>query len=170
MKVITYVDMDGCIVKWNPDASLEDTFKPGYFANREPDLKLILTIKRLIAAGQEVVVLTAVYEDDHSRQDKLIWLKKYGLENVKVIFVPYGKRKIDYIDTTNCICILIDDFSKNLFEWVSNDFCYGIKYMNGINGTKGTWDSFMVSNKMNQDAMYITIQAIINEVAAVAAA
>ena len=32
-----YIDMDGCIAKWNSEASIEETFEPGYFAGLEPE-------------------------------------------------------------------------------------------------------------------------------------
>lgn len=166
MKTKIYIDMDGCIAKWNTEAFIDDTFLPGYFANREPDVDLINTVKDLVAAGYDITILTAVYIDDHSKQDKLKWLKKYGLDNLNIIFVPYGNEKSKYIEMDGNISILLDDFSRNLNEWILYPNCYGIKYMNGINGTKGTWKSFMVSNKMNQVSMFRTIRAIINEIAA----
>ena len=46
-KIRIYIDMDGCIAKWNTEASIEDTFEPGYFASLEPDESLINAVKML---------------------------------------------------------------------------------------------------------------------------
>ena len=57
--------------------------------------------------------------------------------------------------------ILVDDFSKNLREWVdTGDNFIGIKFMNGINGTKGTWAGYLVSNKMSAAQLVNAITGI----------
>lgn len=158
-----YIDMDGCIAKWNTEAYIDDTFEPGYFAAREPETGLIAAVK-MLAKEYDVSILSAVYNDDHSITDKKTWLKNNGLSFLPTIFVPYGESKQKYIDH-NYMSILIDDYSKNLNEWVLSKNCYGIKFLNGINSTKGTWTGYMIPNKMNPQAMYRTIKGLINEFA-----
>ena len=159
-----YIDMDGCIAKWNSEASIEETFEPGYFAGLEPEESLIAAVK-LLADEYDVSILSAVYQDNHSVGDKVSWLKKNGLGYLQTIFVPYGESKQKYIDH-DYVSILIDDYSKNLEEWVMTKNCFGIKYLNGINSTKGKWTGFMVPGKMNSQALFKTIKGIVTEITA----
>lgn len=159
-----YIDMDGCIAKWNTEASIEETFEPGYFANLEPEESLITAVK-MLAEEYDVTILSAVYQDNHSVSDKIKWLKNNGLGYLQTIFVPYGESKQKYVDHTYT-SILIDDYSKNLEEWVMSKNCFGIKFLNGINSTKGQWTGFMVPGKMNSQALFTTIKGIVSEIVA----
>ena len=163
-KVKIYVDMDGCVAKWATDASIEDTFQPGYFLNREPDIHLIDTVIDL-AKDYEVQILSAVYTDTTAKEEKMRWLKQHRLENIPAIFVPYGHNKADYIEHEG-VSFLIDDYSVNLRQWASEPDHFGIKYLNGINATKGTWNGFSISHKMSPYFMAKTIKGIIKEMAA----
>ena len=163
-KIKIYIDMDGCIAKWNMDASIEDTFEPGYFAALEPDERLIDAVK-MLSEEYDVSILSAVYQDNHSMDDKITWLDKNGLGHLQRIFVPYGQPKQKYIDQ-EFTSILIDDYSKNLEEWILAKNCYGIKYLNGINATKGMWNGFMISSRMNPNAMCTTIKGIVSQLIA----
>ncbi|PHU41057.1 hypothetical protein CSX00_03685 [Pseudobutyrivibrio ruminis] len=163
-KIKIYIDMDGCIAKWNMDASIEDTFEPGYFAALEPDERLIDAVK-MLSEEYDVSILSAVYQDNHSMDDKITWLDNNGLGDLQRIFVPYGQPKQKYIDQ-EFTSILIDDYSKNLEEWILAKNCYGIKYLNGINATKGMWNGFMISSRMNPNAMCTTIKGIVSQLIA----
>jgi len=163
-KIKIYIDMDGCIAKWNMDASIEDTFEPGYFAALEPDERLIDAVK-MLSEEYDVSILSAVYQDNHSMDDKITWLDNNGLGHLQRIFVPYGQPKQKYIDQ-EFTSILIDDYSKNLEEWILAKKCYGIKYLNGINATKGMWNGFMISSRMNPNAMCTTIKGIVSQLIA----
>ncbi|PHU36637.1 5' nucleotidase, NT5C type [Pseudobutyrivibrio ruminis] len=163
-KIKIYIDMDGCIAKWNMDASIEDTFEPGYFAALEPDERLIDAVK-MLSEEYDVSILSAVYQDNHSMDDKITWLDNNGLGHLQRIFVPYGQPKQKYIDQ-DFTSILIDDYSKNLEEWILAKNCYGIKYLNGINATKGMWNGLMISSRMNPNAMCTTIKGIVSQLIA----
>ena len=163
-RVKIYIDMDGCIAKWNTEASIEETFEPGYFADLEPEESLIDAVK-MLAQEYDVSILSAVYQDNHSEGDKISWLKKNGLGYLDTIFVPYGESKQNYIDH-EYTSILIDDYSKNLEEWVMSKNCYGIKYLNGINASKGQWTGFMLPGRMNSQALFTTIKGLVTEIAA----
>ena len=163
-KIRIYIDMDGCIAKWNTEASIEDTFEPGYFASLEPDEGLINAVK-MLADEYDVAILSAVYQDNHSQSDKVTWLKKNGLGYLETIFVPYGESKQKFINH-DFTSILIDDYSKNLEEWVLSKNCFGIKYLNGINATKGQWNGFMVSSRMNSKAIFTTVKGVVSQLIA----
>lgn len=160
-KLVIYVDMDGVVAKWNKYATLEDTHTPGYFYEREPELGLMDCIKRL-AKDFVIIFLTSTYEDSHSANDKARFLKKYGFGDYKVIYVPYGKKKLDYIDR-GCPSFLIDDYTKNLKEWEDGQLCHGIKFLNGINNTHGTWKGRTISHTMTPEIMFNKVKTMIEE-------
>ncbi|SCY10496.1 hypothetical protein SAMN05660668_01447 [Pseudobutyrivibrio sp. AR14] len=130
----------------------------------EPDERLIDAVK-MLSEEYDVSILSAVYQDNHSMDDKITWLNNNGLGHLQRIFVPYGQPKQKYIDQ-EFTSILIDDYSKNLEEWILAKNCYGIKYLNGINATKGMWNGFMISSRMNPNAMCTTIKGIVSQLIA----
>ena len=155
-----FFDMDGVIARW-ADASIEETHQEGFFLRRDPETMAVMAMKRMIELGYHVSILSAAYTDDHSERDKINWLYKVGLGHVDRIFVPYGKDKHDYLTEKGILNVLIDDFSKNLFAWEGAGKEYlGIKFMNGINGTKKTWCGYTVSNRMSTEKMVIAITSI----------
>ena len=89
------------------------------------------------------------YISERSKKEKFTCLKKYFADLTKdeVIFVPYGESKFDYVkevgEPGNVICI-IDDYSDNLHDAEAHGVT-GIKAMNGLNGTKGTWAGERIS-------------------------
>lgn len=162
-KIRIYFDMDGVLAKFNSAASIEETATPGYFANREKDEKAISLCKELLKAGFDVYILSSVYRDDHSANEKIEWLQKVGLGDVPPIFVPYGEVKRKFISKEkNEVCFLVDDFTKNLKEFEQEQDFVGIKYYNGINGTNGSWDGFSINNRMSVSRMFTLISSLIN--------
>ena len=161
-----YVDMDGVVAKWNTEASIEDTFMPGYFLQREPQSNLIDALKKIADWGEksglcEVHFLSAVYDDSDASKEKSDWLKANDL-SMQVVFTPYGRKKVDFINTSSAgMNLLLDDFSKNLFEWQECDNCVGIKFLNGINATKGTWCGLQLSGKMSAEDICTTLIGIV---------
>ena len=141
-----YIDMDGVLAKWNTEATTEETKKAGYFLSREPDEKIIDLINVLKLLGKDFTILSAVYDNGYARNEKSEWLDRID-RSIKRIFVPYGKRKSDYIEKSGCH-ILIDDFTDNLLEWEKAGNI-GIKYNNGINGTRGRWKKAHIDSCMD---------------------
>ena len=139
-KIKVFFDMDGVLFEFDKNTSIEETFERGFFLSRKTQEQMIATCKALMSQNVEVVVLSSVYENGYAAKEK-----KESLENIgvvaKEIFVPYGQNKADFIqDDGECIYILIDDFSKNLISWEAQGSRFvGIKCLNGINGTNGTW-------------------------------
>lgn len=148
-----YFDMDGVLAKWNSKASVEDTFEKGYFLHCEPDYKMIDLAKTCFSAfPKQTYILSAAYQNGYAEKEKRVWLESKGLGGLQKIFVPYGNRKEDYAKT-NRPAILIDDFSQNLRYWNDVPQHFGIKYYNGINGTKYTWTGPSLSRDMTVDEM-----------------
>lgn len=155
--IVIYVDMDGVLAKWDQDASLEETYMPGFFLSRRPEYVMIEAVKCLVRLGMDVRILSSAYNNGHAAVEKASWLKEYGLD-IPRCFVPYGEKKADYIDQEN-INILIDDYSKNLHQWKAEGNI-GFKFYNGINGNHGTWHGYSVNNKMGAEEIAIAISSI----------
>lgn len=158
-----FFDMDGVLAKWS-NVSVEETCEKGFFSTRDPEPCIIEALKQMQNHGYDVSILSSVYQDDHSSKDKVEWLDMMGLGLIPRIFVPYGEKKADYLEGSKSeggVNILVDDFSKNLREWVdTGEHFVGIKFMNGINGTKGTWNGYLVSNKMTSAMLVNAITGI----------
>ena len=64
-----FVDLDGVLAKWNTDASVEDTFAPGFFLTREPEPEAIAAVMLMRKAGLDVYILSCAYCPAHIRTD-----------------------------------------------------------------------------------------------------
>lgn len=160
MKRRIFFDMDGVLAKWE-DAPIEEIAAPGYFLHRKPDYNILSAFNEVVESGlYEVFILSSVFKDDHSAAEKLKWLRTYGvkLDEQHILFSIYGSSKSDYVPEQRPDDILVDDFSYNLRTWHG----IGIKYLNGINATKGTWKGFTVSSNSSSTYIAATIMAISN--------
>lgn len=147
-----FVDMDGTLAKWN-NVEFEELFEEGYYRNLEADEKILNEVNHLIKQGEDVYILSAyLTESDYAKKEKQEWVKQHlpQLPEEKQIFVPYGTNKAEYLKEhyspiTNKD-FLIDDYTKNLIEW--KEFGgIGVKYLNGINNTRGTWQGLRIYEK-----------------------
>ena len=151
-KIKIFVDMDGTLAAWNEVGS-KTLYDEGYYLNLPPHENMLKAIKEIAKEEtKEVYVLTAVLTDSkYALAEKEMWLDKY-LPEVPAenrIYVPYGKKKSEYlIENYSPITendLLIDDYSKNLFEFINvidsedRKLC-GLKVLNGINGNNGSWE------------------------------
>ncbi|MCR5354938.1 MAG: hypothetical protein K6E43_05075 [Lachnospiraceae bacterium] len=160
-KINIYFDMDGVQTIYYKDEIVEDMMKPGYFLSRTPHFEMLDLIKLLLADDDfHVTILSAVFTDDHSAYEKAVWLDKHGLGMADVTFMPCGRCKSDYVSKDG-LNILVDDFSKNLFDWENaGDNFIGVKYLNEINGTQGNWvkhSGRVIDYKMSAEEMYASI-------------
>ncbi len=162
-----FVDMDGTLAEYNPEATAEDYQREGYFTKLAPNYSMLNAIKILIGLGYDIYILSAVYMETSAVSEKTAWLLQYlpelwdSYSNPKehLVFVPVGANKLDYINNPGRTDILIDDYSKNLIPWSNTGI--GIKCVNGINWRVGTWFGYEVD--LRSDAAYIanTIRGII---------
>lgn len=159
-----FFDMDGVLAKWEP-VSIEETMEKGFFYSREPDKAMLDLVTQIMILGLPVSVLSSVYRDDHSIKEKEQWLDKVGLSSLgRRLFSPYGESKGEIIDSLkkhypDSIFVLVDDNSEMLRKWQEAGGI-GVKYYNGLNGTKGTWDGYSISCKMQQRQMINTLLGI----------
>ena len=81
-KMRIFIDMDGTIVVWNTGAHIDEITTKGYFANLPPIASALEAVKLLIKHSDfyniEVYILSSVFLDNHSINDKMTWLKKFN--------------------------------------------------------------------------------------------
>lgn len=144
---ILCVDMDGTIVVWRGASSEEDLFQKGFFLNVGAYPSVLSAVKEIIKTRKdiEVYIVSAVLNDSkYAIDEKNQWLDMYLPEVNKAhrIFTLPHETKAEavskFADFKHDIIALLDDYTLNLKEWVCHDGV-GIKVMNGINGTNGTW-------------------------------
>lgn len=155
-----FIDMDGTLAKWN-NVEFEQLFEQNYYRNLKPNKDILNDVNRLIEQGEDVYILSCVLpKSQFALREKKAWLKNYlpTLTEDRYIFVPYGENKADYLKEhyspiTNKD-YLIDDYTKNLIDWKEYGGI-GVKYLNGINHTRGTWDSLVIYEDNIHDSEYM---------------
>ena len=175
-----FVDMDGTLAEWrnikvNLD-TMEDSvptarvaffieervnkilYSPDYFFTLKPNENLLKAIADIAREGMaDVYILSCVLPDKEEIspvEQKSRWLKKYLPEIKedhwifvpdtfdKTLFIPSGVKKSD---------VLIDDYTCNLKSWDKEG--RGLKFLNDVNATKGTWQGSMISYKEDVETL-----------------
>lgn len=156
-----YVDMDGVLCIFNKDKSLEEISEPGYFENLLPIVNVVLAIEKLSTEKDISITILSHVLNDRAAHEKRRWLDRNFKIDVDSVFVPYGISKALYLKKLNYPvkkAYLLDDFTRNLFEWDG----IGIKLLNGINNTHHSWNGFVVNGKMPAEGLSGSIKALMN--------
>lgn len=138
-----FVDMDGTLAVFQPVEQLETLYEKGYFEKLQPMDTVLAAVKNIIHECPEIEVhiLSAYLSDSpYALQEKNKWLDRYlpELPRESRVFLPCGADKKDYIPGgIRSSDVLVDDYTQNLQLWQPP--ARGIKLLNGINHTKGTW-------------------------------
>ena len=137
-----FVDMDGTLAEFKTVDTLETLYEKDYFINLKPNENVLGAIKQLIADNDfDVYILSAYLTDSrYALEEKNAWLDKYlpELPQEKRLFVPCGTDKsVAVPGLIRPDDYLMDEYTKNLSEWEPP--AKGIKLINGINHTNGTW-------------------------------
>lgn len=137
-----YFDMDGVLAKWQAGTPIETVCSPGYFANLPTEQNVVDALKLLAKKDElELHILSAVFDEPHNIADKLHWIK-INLEGAiwpeNIHFVSNGTRKSLALGGVDSDDILIDDYSKNISEWIE-DGGTAIKMFNATNGRTGKY-------------------------------
>ena len=170
-----FVDMDGTLAEWRnikiEFESLEDTspnevkkrmdkvlYAKDYFRTLKPNEEFVSAVKSLIKERQvEVYVLSCVLPNKDGVspiEQKNEWLDEYLPELAPSyrVFVPNGEDKKDYIPNgIRSTDVLIDDYTKNLILWEEKG--RGLKFLNDVNATNGTWNKSMISYKESPETL-----------------
>lgn len=154
-----FIDMDGTLAVWQREKSMEEVCSPGYFLDLRPIDNMIFAAKKLLRdETKEIYVLSHVLSS-RAEDEKNKWLDTYlpEIDRKHRIFVPCEQKKEDNLPGgKRCKDVLLDDYTKNLKEWNG----IGIKVLNGINGTKGTWGGRVVSTNTEPDLLSRSIIAL----------
>lgn len=138
-----FVDMDGTLAVFNKVEVLEELYEQGYFLNLAPHPNVIEAVRHIVKTAPEVEVriLSAVLTDsDYAYQEKNAWLNKHlpEIPQEHRLFAPCGTDKKEYVPGgVSKEDFLLDDYTHNLLLWEPAG--RGIKLLNGINNTRGTW-------------------------------
>lgn len=140
-----FVDMDGTLAKFTVTPE-ERLMERGYFLNLQPNWDLLNNVKQLAKEdnGIEVYIISAVLMDsDYAEDEKKQWLDIYlpEIPEENRIFTPCksGINKADYVPGEIWATdVLIDDYSKNLFQWKKSGGT-GLKAVTDMNNSTGTW-------------------------------
>lgn len=136
-----FVDMDGTLSVFVPQSDMGALYQKGYFSSLVPQENVLDAVRILIEQKAfEVFILSAyLYDSPFALQEKNAWIDRY-LPEIKVknrLFVECGRdKKNAVIGGVGSEDFLLDDFTKNLVNWNPGS---GIKLLNGINHTKGSW-------------------------------
>lgn len=160
-----FVDMDGTVAKFTPVDTLEILYEPGYFLNLDPIPNTVKAIRLLQAqaADIEVFILSSYLSDSqYALKEKSEWLNKYLPETdfEHRIFCPCGTCKKEVVPGgIRATDHLLDDYTCNLAEWEPP--AIGIKLLNGINHSKGSWKGSRISV---ENSPYLIVRKIVKVV------
>lgn len=147
-----FIDMDGTLAEFKVVDTLETLYEKGYFRELKPQENVIDAVKQFARENPEVeiYIMSSVLTDSkYALEEKNQWLDRYlpEIDAAHRIFPPCGEDKKAYIPgAINQDNYLLDDYTKNLAQWEPP--CIGIKLLNGINHTHGTWQGAMVSMEL----------------------
>lgn len=116
-----FFDMDGVLAKYEFNLpSYETLYEEGYFLNRPMQENIVEAAAQMLAAGENVFILSAVLMDSaYAFEEKHKWLDKIlPIECKRRIFTICGEDKIGFIPGFDKDRdILIDDFGGNTQVW-----------------------------------------------------
>lgn len=160
-----FVDMDGTLAVFNKVDKIEQLYEEGYFKNLEPNMNVVNAVKEIIERHPEIEVkiLSAHLSDSkYALAEKNEWLDKYlpEIKREDRIFPPCGEDKGKYIEGGyGENDYLLDDYTHNLKLWCPPG--QGVKLLNGINHTRGSWQGKCVDFNKDKTEMAKDIVNII---------
>ena len=160
-----FVDMDGTLALFQEIDTIETLFEEGYFKNLPPQVAVVNAVNTFLEQSDpevDVYILSSYLTDsDYALKEKNEWLDRY-LPKIKPdhrIFLPCGDKKTDFIPRgIRESDVLFDDYTLNLNDWEPP--AIGIKCLNGINHTRGTWQGRRVSIASTSSQLYDKLRDI----------
>jgi hypothetical protein len=147
MRKRLFVDMDGTIAVFHPVNRIETLYIEGYFLNLSPIGSVLAAVKQIAVQNPNIevhILSTYLSDSPYAYTDKSLWLDKYLPEVAaeRRVFVPFGTDKCEMVKGgLQPGDYLLDDYTKNLAAWNPSQ---GVKLLNGINHTRGTWQGSAV--------------------------
>ena len=146
-----FIDLDGTVAKFNVRNALERFDKEkGFFAKLGAYVNI--EVINELAKTNKVFVISAS-PNEQADKDKLVWLSKFlpNVNSANITLCRLGENKAKIIEskyniTINEDCYLLDDYSKNLFEWCA---CggKGIKRLTSLaDNSRGLWKGWSIKN------------------------
>ena len=153
-----FIDLDGTVAKFNVRNALERFDKEkGFFAKLGAYVNI--EVINELAKTNKVFVISAS-PNEQADKDKLVWLGKFlpNVNSANITLCRLGENKAKIIEnkyqmTIDNNCYLLDDFSKNLFEWCA---CggRGIKRLTSVaDNSTGKWQGLQIK-RLNELASF----------------
>lgn len=152
-----FVDMDGTLAEFKHVDTLETLYEQGYFLSLKPNENVVEAVRNIIHNHPEIEVniLSAVLSDSpYALNEKNAWLDKYlpEIDRDRRLFPFCGMDKKEFLlGGIRENDFLLDDYTHNLTLWCPPG--RGIKVLNGINHTRGTWEG----DKIRFDKNYMEL-------------
>lgn len=138
-----YIDMDGVLAEYRPDATDEDYVSDGYYLGLAPRPAMVDAVRFLVESGRaDVFVLSSVIAgiEENAVAEKNAWLDNYlpQIDRAHRIFPLCGTSKADAVGGIGRGDVLCDDYSHNLELWQRAGGT-AIKILNECNGSRGSF-------------------------------
>lgn len=140
-----FIDMDGVLARYDTEVA-NLMYDEGFFFNLPPMKSNIEMVKSLIEQDLNVYILSSVYPNSpYAIKEKNEWLDKYlpEIKEENRLFVIHPMTKNEFIrnkvpNLKTSLNVLIDDYTFNLINWEKEGHL-GVKMINHLNNTNGTW-------------------------------
>lgn len=140
-----YIDMDGVLAEYRPQATEEDYESAGYYLSLAPRPGMVDAVRFLMETGEaDVFVLSSVIAGirETAVAEKNAWLDIYlpQIDRSHRVFPLCGTNKADALGGIGKSDVLCDDYSRNLESWHRSGGS-AVKILNECNGKKGSFRS-----------------------------
>lgn len=134
-----YVDMDGCLAKWDSfDKPFAEFTSVGFYENLEAQRNLLEALNSVI----DRVYIISHYVDGYPSaiREKKMWLQRHmpNLKRSHIYIIEKSKNKPEVVSKMSKNDILIDDYNQNLRTW-ENAGGTAIKFVNRLNDKHRSW-------------------------------
>lgn len=138
-----YIDMDGVLAEYRPEATDEDYVSEGYYLGLAPRRTMVDAVRYLIDSDiADVFILSSVIAGIESAAvaEKNAWLDRYlpQIDRSHRVFPLCGTSKADAVGGIGRGDVLCDDYSHNLENWQLAGGT-AVKILNECNGKNGTF-------------------------------
>lgn len=125
-----YCDMDGVLANFDIEPNAVERFRveKGFFKKLKPIDNNVRAL-RFLNNVCNVYILSAS-PNKRADKDKIKWLEKYvpSIPKENIIICRNGQKKVDFMKTNDGI--LLDDYGKNINEWLEKNTNKAFKISN----------------------------------------